>query len=498
MGFSISIKQANQRRWVSIAGTMLIALVPLWSGCRSVPTYTVASLYGPPPCSSFSRDPEILVGLAVSGGGSRAAIFAAASFEALSQLRAGPDHRSLLDQVSYISSVSGGSLASAYYALRKPPRTVPVLTPAGDLTDEYRQFFATFKETMAKDYEGPLLRRNLLYWRWVNPPWTARSLAEILNEQEYYGGAKFADLAQREAKGDSPRLLINTTLYNNGRRLVLSTLPRSEANYDLLGSVEAQASPQQADERLKKMLAAGRDTLVSMSLEELPIDVCGMRVAAAVTGSMSFPPLIGPVTLRVEGQERYWHIGDGGMSDNTGSESLTMVFLKKLQENKASRAFVILIDSSFPFSVGGKELDDRKEGFSFFDSDYSRIPSIMEERSLAYRGLFVSLGRQAGVLPAADRLGFIRLRHTDATWAEDLSDLPESCEEEKVNWKSPHEVGKHMASIVTRLWIKSDCDRDLIVVAAKKVVAANADAIRAFLDQGRRGASAGSHPNAEP
>jgi hypothetical protein len=47
-------------------------------------------------CGQPAPDREILVGLAVSGGGSRAALFAASAFEALSQLRVGPEKRSLL------------------------------------------------------------------------------------------------------------------------------------------------------------------------------------------------------------------------------------------------------------------------------------------------------------------------------------------------------------------------------------------------------------------
>jgi predicted acylesterase/phospholipase RssA len=482
-----------------MAWMALLVVVPMWSGCRSTPTVSMAPMSAPPACVNTSRDPEVLVGLAVSGGGSRAAIFSAGAFEALSQLRAGADQRSLLEQVSYISSVSGGSLASAYYALRKPPGTIPILTASGDLTEEYRQFFATFKDTMAKNYERPLFWRNLLFWRWVNPPWTAKSLSEILEKDEYYGENRFANLAEREARRDSPRLLINTTLYNNGRRLVLSTLPRGESNYSLLESVVREVGVDRLGEGFIEKLAAAPDELVSVIPEDLSIDVCPVLIARSVAASMSFPPIIGPVTLKIEGQERYWHIGDGGIADNTGSESLLMVFLKKLQENKARRALVIMVDSSFPFSVGGKDLDNRKEGFTFFDRDYSRIPSIMEERSLAYRGLFALLARQlgVGVFPPSDRLGIVRLRHTDAQWAEDLSDLPESCQGQKTDWKNPKDVGQHMASIVTRLSLKSDCDRDLIIAAAKKVVAANADMIRAFLDQGRA-ASKASDPSAGP
>ena len=89
------------------------------------------------------------------------------------------------------------------------------------------------------------------------------------------------------------------------------------------------------------------------------------------------------------------------MSDNTGAESLLMAFLHQLQKGKAKRAVILVLDSSFPFDVGGASLNHRKEGFSFFDADYSRIPSIMEERSLAYRAMFFRVAQQQNLFPAS-------------------------------------------------------------------------------------------------
>ena len=107
----------------------------------------------------------------------------------------------------------------------------------------------------------------------------------------------------------------------------------------------------------------------------------------------------------------------------------------------------------------------------------------MEERSLAYRALFLSIGQGIGLLPGPDRIRLVRLRHIDAKWSEDLSDLPASCQNQRVNWKSPKDVGKHLAGIVTRLWLASACDRDLIVAAAEKAVHDQKDAIRQFVEQ---------------
>jgi predicted acylesterase/phospholipase RssA len=437
---------------------------------------------GPPDCLQPAPEREVFVGLAVSGGGSRAALYAASAFEALSQLRVGPEQRSVLEQVSYISSVSGGSLASAYYNVKKPLREVPMLTPDGQLTAVYKEFFAGFKEAMLNDFEQPLLTYNLFTLRMANPAWTALSLADIL-DFDYLKGITFRELAQRQARGDSPYFLINTTLYNDGRRLVLSSLERDALRYDFIRDLERNPGWEKVTPEADQILRARWEDLQSRTLEDLKLDQCQVKVATAVAASMSFPPIIGPITVGIEGEDQYWHIGDGGMSDNTGGESLLMVALKQLQERRVKRAVILSFDSSFPFDVGGRLLNHRREGFTFFDADYSRIPSIMEERSLAYRALFFRVAQQQALLPDALKFVLIRLQHTDAKWKQDLSDLPESCRKEGVDWKSPADVSLHLSGVVTRLFLKSTCDRDLVVQAAQKVIAQNEPAIRKAMEE---------------
>jgi predicted acylesterase/phospholipase RssA len=453
------------------------------SGCVTPAVHKIKPTSGQGVCVQPAPDREVLVGLAVSGGGSRAALFAASAYETLSQLRVGPEHRSLLEQVSYVSSVSGGSLASAYYTMKKPAREVPMLTPDGQLTEAYKVFFAEFKEMMARDYERPLFWKNLLRLRWFNPSWTAVSLKEVLQDS-YLGELSFRELGQREARGDSPYFLINTTLYNDGRRVVLSSLDRDALRYDLVPDLKKNPAWENLNPEVEQILRTSWDELQSRTPEDLKLDQCQLKVAAAVAASMSFPPIIGPFTVGIEEENQYWHIGDGGMSDNTGAESLLMVFLKQLQEGRAKRAVIIALDSSFPFDVGGEELNQRKEGFSFFDKDYSRIPSIMEERSLAYRALFFRVAQLGNLLPGSVEIVVVRLKHTDAQWKDDLSDLPESCRKEGVDWKSPQDVTKHVSGVVTRLFLKSTCDRDLVVQAAQKVIAQHEPEIRNALGEG--------------
>lgn len=471
-------------RLIAMAILMPAALAA--SGCLTTPVYTLpmASQAQAPECitPAASTAEDVLIGLSVSGGGSRAALFAAGGMEALSRVRVGPKQRSLLEQVTFISSVSGGSLASAYYVIKKPKHVTPVLTPNGEMTDMYRDFFKGFKETVSQDFEKPLLWHNLFRLRWFNPAFTAKSLTEILRD-DYLGGMTFNELAHRERRGDSPYLIVNTTLYNDGRRFVISTLPPDVVQYNPMPDLNRNMPAQTKDKETDSILLQRWQDLQSWTPWDFNMDVCRIKVAAAVTGSMSFPPIIGPISLRVGETDQYWHVGDGGLSDNSGAESLLMVFLRKLQAGKARKALIISLDSSFPFSVGGAALNKRNEGFSLFKYDYGRIPSIMEERSLAYRSLFFRVAQRQGILPDKNTIGIVILRHTDAVWKEDLSDLPESCRDEKVNWKSPKDVSTHVAGVVTRLWIKSTCDQDLVLASAKKVVAQNESKIKKFLEQ---------------
>jgi hypothetical protein len=175
------------------------------AGCASATAFRVDRSDVIGPCQTAVPDRDVLFGVALSGGGSRAALFGEAGLEALARLRTA-DGASVIDKISHLSSVSGGSIAAAYYALKKPGRDVKVLNADGTLSDAYSAL-------------------------------AAKTLAEILG-QRLYGGARLRDLAAREKGGDSPGLIINTTLYNNGRRLALTSLPAEAFTYDFFADLD--------------------------------------------------------------------------------------------------------------------------------------------------------------------------------------------------------------------------------------------------------------------
>lgn len=67
-----------------------------------------------------TNDDELLIGLAFSGGGSRAAAFSYGVLSAFDHIAAGSSraNASLLDRVDFVSGVSGGAVLAAYFGLK--------------------------------------------------------------------------------------------------------------------------------------------------------------------------------------------------------------------------------------------------------------------------------------------------------------------------------------------------------------------------------------------
>jgi hypothetical protein len=87
------------------------------------------------------------------------------------------------------------------------------------------------------------------------------------------------------------------------------------------------------------------------------------------------------------------------------------------------------------------------------------------------------------VFPDSRTVTGIILRHTDAKWAADMSDLPPACKAEPRPLASPEAVRERIGGIPTALQLPSECDRQLLVTAATKLVAERQDVILEFLNR---------------
>jgi Patatin-like phospholipase len=461
--------------------TLWLICAVLLTGCASAHYFPVPRADAIGPCRMTPPDRDVLLGVALSGGGSRAALFGSAGLEALAGVRMA-DGTSLIERINHVSSVSGGSIAASYYTLKKPGRDVKVLNPDGTLSDAYRAFFDQYRADLSQNFETSLIWRQLLSFRWINSALAAKTLAEILAER-LYGGARLEDIAAREKAGDGPGLIVNTTLYNNGRRFAATVLPPESFDYDFFGDLERSLQRRGQIMEPAPYIRERWKLLRPMTPIDIHMDPCKMTLTGVTTASASFPPLVGPISLRIGDEETYWHAGDGGLYENSGVESLLFLHLTQLQAKRSKRAFIIAFDSSFPFSVGERKLSRLPLPFTLLTFDFSRIPSIMEERAGTYQALFFRSLQLEGVLPDSKTVSITLLRHTDAKWAADMSDLPPACKAEPKPLKTPEAVRERIAEIPTRLVIASECDRQLLATAAAKLVAEHRATILEFLNR---------------
>jgi predicted acylesterase/phospholipase RssA len=468
----------------------IVLLTLLLSGCFAQVKELPPLVERPPFPRVAETNPNVLVGLAISGGGSRAAIFAAAVLEALARVpvKDAKGERSVLETVQYISSVSGGSLATGYFAARKPPRSQSVLGTRG-LSPAYEQFFKEYKSAMQEDFERAAAWRQVLYFRAFNPTKLAYSLAEVWDER-FFHQMTFADLYERERVGDSPRIILNGTSYNSGRRFALTTLPAADFDYDFVAGLlqdllrRSEGVTPEGKAIIQRNLERARTQFLPLTFEQIGADHRTLALSLGVVSSASFPPAVGPVTYAIDGKPPYQHVGDGGLFDNLGTESLTTFFLKRIPRGSTTRGLIIVIDAAFPFDANADFLEANKRGSQVFSKDPSRIVGIMEERANAYQLMLWDALRTEGIaLPDFANLRIEVLRHTDPDWGT-YQDLPEECRSEFSANVTAKVIKETVSQIPTRFQV-STCNAALMIQAAEKVVKLHRGRIVEFLERTR-------------
>jgi NTE family protein len=277
------------------------ALVVVVAGCAHFPVNPplerwVPVTRGPSPL----RSQEMILILAFSGGGTRAAALAYGVLEELAatEIDLGSGPRRLLDEVDAISSVSGGSFPAAYYGL--------------------------FGDRIFQDFEERFLKRNVqreLVWRILRPwswpslfstDWSRSDVAAELYDQTIFEGATFGDLAARSG----PEILINATDLVRGNRFTFSQL-----QLDFLCSDLSRFS-------LARAVAASSAVpgiLTPIRLENHSGN-CGFEAPAWIEEALELRGTSRRRRMQAEiaasyldaKRRRYVHLVDGAISDNLG------------------------------------------------------------------------------------------------------------------------------------------------------------------------------------
>lgn len=323
---------------------------------------------------------DVLVMLALSGGGSRAAYFSSAVMLRLQQ--AFPDV-DLLQEVDVISSVSGGSLPAAYYAISRDPgvrlhaeppalvlqqpklhydaatRTLTLndaLTPAEievlqtvftDSADR-RQFDrlvrqqdapsnrywddATVKDLMSRNY----ISRWFANWFWpdnIALYWftaydrsdiMAQTFADSLFDVDFTG----RDLRFRDINPERPYLILNAT--------------------------NATEKVDPADPEFGSVFTFTKEDF----RDRANSDIASYLVSRGVMTSATFPVVFNFMTLRNynssdDKHPRYLHLFDGGNADNLGLTSLKRIMLdREINPPQRYRKIVVMLVDSYVRSRG--------------------------------------------------------------------------------------------------------------------------------------------------
>jgi predicted acylesterase/phospholipase RssA len=248
------------------APSAIVALFLLgFAGCVSATPSPLATVVSSPTHANQALDQETrrdgrFIGLAISGGGSRAAVFGGAMLRELHRL-------GLLQQVDMLSAVSGGALPAAYYAL-----------------DGYRDvdFSNGFLERIGHDFQSDMRGRflspgNLLTY-WFTDATKADTVVQVLDDQLFHN-ATYADL-----NPSRPKLLLNATNALTGDPFVIS------------------------DE----------------GFAHLSSPLSSFSISRAVYMSAAYPGVFDPVTLASSGSGSHPAVlaYDGGPADNLGIKTL--------------------------------------------------------------------------------------------------------------------------------------------------------------------------------
>jgi predicted acylesterase/phospholipase RssA len=279
-----------------------------------VHNHTCAStVLEPSPATRPASRTGYFVGIAISGGGSRSANFSAASLLQLERI-------GMLQKADYISSVSGGSLTAAYYC-----------------TSDDRQWNPeNVQRALSHSFASDLIHRFLMPWNMATTFFTDYDRSDLLAEvfQETLFSRDGRGLTFGDLRPDRPRLLMNATDLQSGRKFVF------------------------CDE----------------SFDDLNSDMAKFPIAWGCAASAAVPVLLHQVTLRDYSTifKQYRHFIDGGIADNLGIQTLVEVYDAQTQAAAARKepppypkgAVFIVIDAKTRFNA---RLSDKGD-ISFLES----------------------------------------------------------------------------------------------------------------------------------
>jgi predicted acylesterase/phospholipase RssA len=317
---------------VAVLGARWLRIVPLYEPIGECIKGDI-DLNDPKPFVQLEPGVTV-VGLAASGGGSRAAYLAAAilremrASSARIETGATTEARSLIDQIDAVSAVSGGALTAAYFvAYGEQLRSADVDSPT----------WRSFLDKMALSYRlrqwyGLALIDPRVWAKYLFSNYHRGLLARDDYDATLFRGATLADLPSR------PALYLNSFDVANHVRFVFSKHYIDTAFFQPRG--------------YWGMLSAPQDLTSENDLTFIKVEPKSVRLADAVTASSAFPFAYPNVALNHCGtkilfQGRRIFLADGALADNSGLVTLLTQLRAALEgSDTPHKVVVIAIDAT--------------------------------------------------------------------------------------------------------------------------------------------------------
>ncbi len=288
----------------------LMLLLSLLSGCANygtpkniaIPDPRVADRYSLHDWKMSHLNNDIAFILTFSGGGTRAAALSYGVMQELRDTKIKYEGQALrlLDEVDYISSVSGGSFTSAYYGLH------------GD------GIFEHFEDDFLKfDLEKHLL------WRTFDPFLLFSKNGRTESAIKYYQKFLFHDATFKDMiRPDRPMIVINSSDLAYGIRFsfiqeYFDLLCSELADYPIANAVAASSA---VPVLFNPIVVRNYDTCSNMQL----LGTSELHKAAEMYDKDKLPLLIRQLeTYADKDKRKYVHFVDGGITDNLGLRAVS-------------------------------------------------------------------------------------------------------------------------------------------------------------------------------
>jgi hypothetical protein len=399
----------------------------IFSDNRYKPIEKVETSQYKSPQERKGQDNNNALGIAISGGGSRAQYFGLGILIGLDEIK--NSEKSFLNEIDYFSTVSGGGFAAGYYLSLKKHEVLDGYTNffdfwnSKDRKDSLQEFlfmdakagiFKLLKKTnqfeknkQRKKYPAMIDYELLQYGKTFRKPINRLSLNDFFLPVDSKGSVTM------------PMFVTNGTIYNNGERLPF--MPHIIDSLHIIGSL--------------------------LPPEPFEIDNgYGLPLSYAITGSAAFPGVLPMLKFSIKDKPKnVIRVIDGGAVDNLGFTTL----FELLHSDKTKKKSALVVDCG----GFGKEIQEQDAGkvgvvkllkkSLLYTVD---INLLYSDENMKYLANYYSLDTSK-----IRRIGFSTIKHkfiglenkADTVALKALSELKDSIVCGQYDWEKLYKVFAH-------------------------------------------------------